>query len=256
MPAAGTLVLIQSDETTVTVEQVDLSGIISGGGGGGFDPGSLPSIDNLPSGLFPSGGLPFTIPSFSFPMGQMSQGEEDDGLYELEEKTILSITPDDCMTVSIGVDELDILRYETGMQADVTVDALPDRSFTAEVKEISPLGENSGGNSKFQVRLQLDRAPDMLDGMNASVVVHGGSKSALILPAAAIYDRGSTSYVYTALDSKTGKPALELAVTTGLSDGENAKMPSGICQKHRLRKTRSRLTNFFQSDIIHADLSG
>ena len=76
-------------------------------------------------------------------MGQMSQGEEDDGLYELEEKTILSITPDDCMTVSIGVDELDILRYETGMQADVTVDALPDRSFTAEVKEISPLGENS-----------------------------------------------------------------------------------------------------------------
>ena len=230
VPAAGTLVLIQSDETTVTVEQVDLSGIISGGGGGGFDPGSLPSIDNLPSGLFPSGGLPFTIPSFSFPMGQMSQGEEDDGLYELEEKTILSITPDDCMTVSIGVDELDILRYETGMQADVTVDALPDRSFTAEVKEISPLGENSGGNSKFQVRLQLDRAPDMLDGMNASVVVHGGSKSALILPAAAIYDRGSTSYVYTALDGKTGKPALELAVTTGLSDGENVEILSGLTE--------------------------
>ncbi|MER2152241.1 MAG: hypothetical protein ABS900_11565, partial [Candidatus Limivicinus sp.] len=32
VPAVGTLVLIQSDETTVTVEQVDLSGIISGGG--------------------------------------------------------------------------------------------------------------------------------------------------------------------------------------------------------------------------------
>lgn len=230
VPAPGTLVLIQSDETSVTVEQVDLSSLISGGGGG-FDPSQLPDISNLPSGLFPSGGFPFNIPSFSFnfPMGQMGE-EEDDGLYELEEKTILSITPDDCMTVSIGVDELDILRYETGMQADVTVDALPDRSFTAEVKEISPLGENSGGNSKFQVKLQLDRAPDMLDGMNASVVVHGGSKSALILPAAAIYDRGSKSYVFTALDGKTGKPALEQAVTTGLSDGENVEILSGLSE--------------------------
>ena len=229
VPAAGTLVLIQSDETTVTVEQVDLSGIFSGGGGGGgFDPSSLPSINNLPSGLLPSGGFSFTIPSFN--LGQMGEGEEDDGLYELEEKTILSITPDNAMTVNISVDELDILQYETGMQADVTVDALPDRSFTAEVEEISPLGENSGGNSKFQVRLQLDRAPDMLDGMNASVVVHGGRKTALLLPAAAIHDRGSKSYVYTALDSKTGKPTLELAVTTGLSDGEKVEILTGLTE--------------------------
>ena len=229
VPAVGTLVLIQSDETTVTVEQVDLSGIISGGGGGGgFDPGSLPSINNLPSGLLPSGGFSFTIPSFN--LGQMGEGEEDDGLYELEEKTILSITPDNAMTVNISVDELDILQYQTGMQADVTVDALPDRSFTAEVEEISPLGENSGGNSKFQVRLQLDRAPDMLDGMNASVVVHGGRKTVLFLPAAAIHDRGSKSYVYTALDSKTGKPTLELAVTTGLSDGEKVEILTGLTE--------------------------
>ncbi|MER2152240.1 MAG: HlyD family efflux transporter periplasmic adaptor subunit [Candidatus Limivicinus sp.] len=160
----------------------------------------------------------------------MGEGEEDDGLYELEEKTILSITPDNAMTVNISVDELDILQYQTGMQADVTVDALPDRSFTAEVEEISPLGENSGGNSKFQVRLQLDRAPDMLDGMNASVVVHGGRKTALLLPAAAIHDRGSKSYVYTALDSKTGKPTLELAVTTGLSDGEKVEILTGLTE--------------------------
>lgn len=227
VPAAGTLVLIQSDETTVTVEQVDLSGIISGGGGG-FDPGSLPSMDNLPSSLFPSVGFSFTIPSFS--LDQMGQGEEDDGLYELEEKTILSITPDNAMTVSISVDELDILRYQTGMQADVTVDALPDRSFTAEVKEISPLGENSGGSSKFQVKLQLDRAPDMLDGMNASVVVHGDRKTALLLPAAAVHDRGSKSYVYAALDPRTGKPTLELEVTTGLSDGENVEILTGLTE--------------------------
>ena len=136
------------------------------------------------------------------------------------------------MTVSIDVDELDILQYRVGMQADVTVDALPDREFSAEVTDISALGRNSGGNSKYEVKLRLDRAPDMLDGMSASVVIHGGSRTALLLPVAAVYDHGSRSYVYSDLDSKSGEPARETPVTTGLSDGENVEILSGIEEGH------------------------
>ena len=134
------------------------------------------------------------------------------------------------MTIRISVDELDILEYELGMNADVTVDALPDRSFTAHVTEIGAMGENSGGNSKYSVELRLDRAPDMLDGMNASVVVHRGSRSALLIPSAAVSDRGSRSYVYTARDNKTGKPVMEVQVETGISDGENVEIVSGLSE--------------------------
>ena len=155
---------------------------------------------------------------------------EEEPLFSTEESTILSVTPDNAMTISITVDELDILQYELGMKADVTVDALPDRSFSAEVTEIDAVGSNSGGSSKFQVKLRLDRAPDMLDGMNASVVIHRGSKTALLLPAAAIHDRGSKSYVYTALDNKTGKPTAEVPVETGLSDGEFVEILSGLAE--------------------------
>ena len=186
---------------------------------GGFDIGSL------------LGGFSFNI---SIPSSMMTGGaqaqEEDDGLYDLEEQTILSITPDDSMTIRISVDELDILQYELGMNADVTVDALLDRSFTAHVTEIGAMGENSGGNSKYSVELRLDRAPDMLDGMNASVVVHRGSRSALLVPSAAVCDRGSKSYVYTALDNKTGKPTNEVQVETGISDGENVEIVSGLSE--------------------------
>ena len=156
--------------------------------------------------------------------------EEDDGLYDLEKTTIMQVTPDKVMTISIDVDELDVLQYERGMKADVIVDALPDRSFTAEVEEIAAVGENSGGNSKYTVKLRLDRAPDMLDGMNASVIVHRGSATALLLPVEAVHDRGSHSYVYTALDNKTGKPTVELEVQTGVSDGQQVAITEGLTE--------------------------
>ena len=184
----------------------------------GFDIGSLMS------------GFSFNISIPSSMMSGTQTEEEDDGLYDLEEQTILSITPDDSMTIHIKVDELDVLQYELGMSADVTVNALPDRSFTAHVTEIGAMGENSGGNSKYDVELRLDRAPDMLDGMNASVVVHRGSRSALLIPSAAVHDRGSRSYVYTALDNKSGKPAGEVQVETGISDGENVEILSGLSE--------------------------
>lgn len=189
-----------------------------------------PQIPQMPDIGSLLGGFSFNITLPSSMMSGAQTEEEDDGLYDLEEQTILSITPDDSMTIRISVDELDVLQYELGMSADVTVDALPDRSFTAHVTEIGAMGENSGGNSKYEVELRLDRAPDMLDGMNASVVVHRGSQSGLLIPSAAVHDRGSRSYVYTALDNKTGKPTGEVQVETGISDGENVEIVSGLSE--------------------------
>ena len=213
--AAEGVIILQSAPEIVTPSP---SMPIYPGMPGGFDIGSL------------LGGFSFNISIPSSMMSGAQAEEEDDGLYDLEEQTILSITPDDSMTIRIRVDELDVLQYELGMSADVSVDALPDRSFTARVTEIGAMGENAGGNSKYDVELRLDRAPDMLDGMNASVVVHRGSRSALLIPSAAVHDRGSRSYVYTALDNKTGKPTGEAQVEIGISDGENVEILSGLSE--------------------------
>ncbi len=173
----------------------------------------------------------FSIPDLSgFAITLPAEPEKEDELYSLEKTTIMKVTPDKIMTVSIDVDELDILRYEPGMKADVVVDALPDRSFTAEVEEIAAVGENAGGNSKYTVKLRLDRAPDMLDGMNASVIVHRGVTTGLLLPVEAVYDRGSHSYVYTGLDNKSGNPTGELEIQTGVSDGLQVEIVSGLTE--------------------------
>ena len=148
----------------------------------------------------------------------------------LQKTTVLSVIPDTSMTVTMDVDELDIAYYEPGQKADILVDALPNQSFSAVVEEVSAIGKNSGGNSKYTVKLRLDRAPDMLNGMNASVVVHRGVKTGLLLPVAAVYDRGSQCFVYTAVDNKTGKPIMELPVVTGVSDGDVVEIVDGLTE--------------------------
>ncbi len=164
------------------------------------------------------------------PEDVVSMPQQEEELFSQKEANVLSVIPDNSMTVTMEVDELDIAYYEPGQKADILVDALPGHSFTAEVEEVAAVGKNTGGNSKFTVKLRLDRAPDMLNGMNASVVVHRGVKSGLLLPVAAVYDRGSESFVYVAVDSKTGKPVGELPVVTGVSDGEMVEIVSGLTE--------------------------
>lgn len=77
--------------------------------------------------------------------------------YDTTKKDAAVITADEEMTVQIQVDELDIRTLETGMEATVTLDALPGSSFTGAITSINPYGENSGGNTKYTVTVTLPR---------------------------------------------------------------------------------------------------
>ena len=174
-------------------------------------------IGNLPGG--------FKIPNFTMPTAPQ---EEEEELYDLEGTVIASLVPDNSMQVSFPVDELDILKYAEGMDAEITVDALPGKTFAGKVTGIGAVGESNGGNSKFTVTVSFDRSPDMLDGMNASVSVRTQTVSGLMIPTAALYDSGSRTYVYTGLDRSGEKPDGRTEVTVGVSDGETAQILSGL----------------------------
>ena len=194
---------------------------------GGMNFGTLIKESLAPTPEVDYGG--FDIGDFVMDIGGAGEAKDEDAAL-LQKTTVMTVIPDTSMTVTMDVDELDIAYYEPGQKADILVDALPNQSFTAVVEEVSAVGKNSGGNSKYTVKLRLDRAPDMLNGMNASVVVHRGVTSGLVLPAAAVYDRGSQCFVYTAADKKTGTLIGELPVVTGVSDGEMVEIVSGLAE--------------------------
>lgn len=164
--------------------------------------------------------------------GYLSAAQEStEEFFPTEGQPLLKITPAEKMTVTISVDERDVLRFEKGMSADILADALPGRTFSGVVTAISAKGSNAGGSSKFDVTLELDRQSDMLDGMNTSVIIHiSKTGEVLTLPCAALYDSGSSSYVYTAYDAAKDSLSAPVTVTVGASDGERFEILSGLTE--------------------------
>ena len=164
-----------------------------------------------------------------FSMGGSTGSGSSTQLYSLDGDVLLTVTPLDTMTVTIAVDEKDIASVKTGMTAQLTMNALPDETFEGQVTRVAQTGSGNGGSSKFDVEITLSRESDMLPGMSTTAQLTLYEKmDVLTLPVAALRDEGGKTLVYTGKDKKTGEPANPVEVTTGLSDGENVEILSGI----------------------------
>lgn len=176
----------------------------------------------------------FSMPSFSFNFSMPSMGgyggsSNQTQLYDLAGDVLMTVTPQDTMTLTVAVDESDISSVKTGMSAEITVNALPEEVFEGEITKVAKSGSGNGGSSKFAVEITLPRQSEMLSGMSASAVISLYEKmDVLTLPAAALSEDGAKTIVYTALDKKTGEPVNPVEVKTGLSDGEVVEILSGL----------------------------
>ena len=215
-----------SDSTAIRVgDTVAIGGgnvvFLPGSGGGtgtppmpGFDMSGL-DLSSMLGGMM--GGMAGSMGGYSMPTVPTTPSYES---YDTTQKTVVTLTGQKEMTVDFPVDELDILSLKVGMDAEITLDALPGQRFSGSITKINTYGENSGGNTKYTVTVTLPRAPQMLSGMNASVRIAAAVSEAVpTLPAAAIQFQGGTSWVYTGYDEKTDTLTDLTQVETGLSDG-------------------------------------
>lgn len=183
---------------------------------GGNTPG-MPDLSGMRGGF-----------SFSFGSQKAEEPKVYD-TYDLTKATVGTITPLNEVTVSILVDELDVLSLQEGMAANITLDAMTGKSFLGEITHIDQYGTNEGGNTKYTVEVTLPRTADMLEGMNASVkVTTSVSQPVSTLPAAALQEIGGKTYVYTAYDEKSDTLSGQVEVETGLSDGNMVEIRSGL----------------------------
>ena len=201
-------------------------------------PGGMPSIDpsqfpGISSGIAGSGSALSGMASMAGGMsgyGTAAKTAAYDS-YDTTKKDAAVITADEEMTVQIQVDELDIRTLETGMEATVTLDALPGSSFTGAITAINPYGENSGGNTKYTVTVTLPRDKKMLSGMNASVkITTGVSGTVPTVPAAAVVFDAGKSWLYTGYNEKTDTLTDPVEIQTGLSDGSLVELLSGLSE--------------------------
>ena len=152
-------------------------------------------------------------------------GTSDYSLYETAAFSIASATE---ASVSINVDELDILSVKEGQTATVTLDALDGQEFEGTITEVS--NEVSSGNSsaKYPVTITFEKTEDMLLGMSASATIHvNEAEDAVLIPVDALQEKGNSTFVYTKKDSD-GNLSGEVEVETGISNGSQVEITSGL----------------------------
>jgi multidrug efflux pump subunit AcrA (membrane-fusion protein) len=127
------------------------------------------------------------------------------------------------------VDEIDILKIKTGQKATISVDAVPNKTFTGEVSFISPFGTPDTSNVvKFPVTIQLDPTDVALKGgltATADIAISGAA-NVLLVPLSAVTTISAGSFV-TVVDEATGKQE-KREVTLGSQNLQFAEVLSGL----------------------------
>lgn len=145
---------------------------------------------------------------------------------DAEELTeVATISPDVSMSVTITVDESDILSLAVGQEVDVTVSSASEDTLSGTVTEI----DKSGTAESYTAVITLDKITGMLPGMTASVDVRiEGVDNALIIPIDALKRTSSGAYVYTAYDEETQEYGGRTDVVPGLSNNRYVEIKSGL----------------------------
>ena len=128
----------------------------------------------------------------------------------------------------MDVDEYDIGAVEIGKEGTVYINAL-ERSIPGVVSEVSREATTEGGVSYYEAKLQVDAGSDVRSGMSVEVTIL--NQQALAAPSLSLdalsYDEYNRPFVY-CRDAEGQMQAV--AVETGISDGKNIQILSGLSE--------------------------
>ena len=156
------------------------------------------------------------------------------------ENQILTLYPQKQMSITISVDETDILSLKEGQEAEIEVSSVSEDTFTGTVTEISKVADTSTGVTRYSAEVTLDREEGMLAGMTANVNVRiQGTENALIIPVDALHQNSASYYVYTAYDSEAHRYAGRVEVTIGMQNDDYVEITSGLNEGDTVYYTES-----------------
>jgi multidrug efflux pump subunit AcrA (membrane-fusion protein) len=146
-----------------------------------------------------------------------------------EEGVILSIAEQKNMALSVDIDELDIAAIAPGLETDVEIDAIEGETFHGSVTETSDEADVETGVAKYSAVIEIERSDAMKEGMSATATITKEKREGVItIPLDAVQEFGDRIFVYMGIDGERGIPAKEKDIETGLSDGTNVEVVSGL----------------------------
>ena len=137
-----------------------------------------------------------------------------------------------------NIDETEVGQLVNGMNMKITIGALQDLKFDANLEYISPKAVESNGANQFEIKaaVKLAEGGKIRSGYsaNAEIVLAAASK-VLSVPESAIEFSGDSTFVYVIKGEGKNKTYERTQVTTGLSDGVNIEIKKGLTTKDKVR---------------------
>ncbi|MCH5302334.1 MAG: efflux RND transporter periplasmic adaptor subunit [Prevotella sp.] len=151
-----------------------------------------------------------------------------------------------------NIDETEVGQLVDGMPMKITIGALQDLTFDAALEYISPKATESNGAKQFEIKaaVQLASLKDKSAG-DAAQPAHSGTlrsgysanaeivlaevSGVLAVPESAIVFSGDTTFVYLISEVSGKKQYERKQVQTGLSDGVNIEIKSGLSATDKVR---------------------
>jgi HlyD family secretion protein len=138
------------------------------------------------------------------------------------------------------VDEAEVGKLKEGMKINVSIGAIPNKTFTAILDFISPQGVASNGVVQFEIKapVQLDSDNFIRAGYsaNAEVVTQEAKNVLLVKTAHVRYDENQKPYVEV-LKSGKGQDATyeKKYITLGITDGVNVQVKTGLKKSDKIK---------------------
>ena len=137
-----------------------------------------------------------------------------------------------------NIDETEVGQLVNNMPMKITIGALQDLKFDANLEYVSPKAVESNGANQFEIKaaVKLADGGQIRSGYSANAeIVLAKADKVLSVPESAIEFSGDSTFVYVIKGDGKNKTYERTQVTTGLSDGVNIEIKKGITEKDVVR---------------------
>ena len=152
--------------------------------------------------------------------------------------TIASVANMNDLIFRGNIDETEAGNLVVGMPMKITIGAMQDLKFDADLEYISPKAVENNGANQFEVKAAVRsvKGGKIRSGYSANAeIVLAKAMHVLTVPESAIEFSGDSTFVYVIKGSDDKKTYERKQVITGLSDGVNIEIKKGIGLKDKIR---------------------
>jgi HlyD family secretion protein len=152
--------------------------------------------------------------------------------------TIASVADMNDLIFRGNIDETEVGSLHEGMPVKITLGALQDRQFQAQLEYISPKGVETNGTNQFEIKAAIQVADSLTvrSGYSANAeIVLESARQVLAIPESALEFSGDSTFVYVLTDSVPQQQFQRRHVQVGMSDGLRIQVKQGLKGTERLR---------------------